>query len=144
MRILTLILCALVLIATGLPLINTGAWWVRIFDFPRFQIAVLTLLALILAYLYADFKWTYKLPLLLILAASLVYQAQLVVIYTPLSKPRAKDSNKPAQENSFSLLVSNVLMRNEDKESLLTLVKKYNPDILLINEPDQVWADYYQ
>jgi endonuclease/exonuclease/phosphatase (EEP) superfamily protein YafD len=142
MRVLTFILCALVLIATGLPLINTGAWWVRIFDFPRFQIAVLTLLAIILAFMYVDFKWTYKLPLLLILAASLVYQAQLVMIYTPLYKPRAKDSIKPAQENSFSLLVSNVLMRNEDKESLLTLVKKYNPDILLINEPDQVWADY--
>ncbi len=35
MQITTLILCTLVLIATGLPLINSAAWWIRILDFPR-------------------------------------------------------------------------------------------------------------
>jgi endonuclease/exonuclease/phosphatase (EEP) superfamily protein YafD len=123
-----------------LPLINSAEWWIRIFDFPRLQIAVLTLLAIILAYFYVDFKWKYKLPLLLILAVSLVYQVQFVVVYTPLYKTQAKDSNKPTAENSFTLLVSNVRMDNDDKERFHALVKKYNPDILLINEPDQAWA----
>lgn len=140
MRILTIILCTIALITTGLPLINSTAWWVRIFDFPRFQIAVLTLLALILAYIYLDFRWAYKLPLLLILAASLLYQLQLVVVYTPIYKTQAKDSDKPNGENSFTLLVSNVRMENNDKNRFHALVKKYNPDILLINEPDQDWA----
>ena len=141
MRILTLILCTIVLIATGLPLIKTTAWWIRIFDFPRFQIAGLTLLALILAFIYLDFKWIYKLPLLLILVTSLIYQLQFVVVYTPLYKTQAKNSNNHTKENRFTLLVSNVLMENDDKESFYTLVKKYHPDILLINEPDQPWAD---
>lgn len=110
------------------------------FDFPRVQIAVLTLLTLILAYLYVDFRWIFKLPLLLMLVASLVYQMKFVVVYTPLYKTQAKDSNRQTEENSFTLLVSNVLMENDDKESFHALVKKYNPDILLINEPDQVWA----
>jgi hypothetical protein len=34
------------------------------------------------------------------------------------------------KENSFTLLVSNVHMDNDDKESFHALVKKYNPDIL--------------
>jgi endonuclease/exonuclease/phosphatase (EEP) superfamily protein YafD len=140
MRILTLILSTIVIIATGLPLINSAEWWIRIFDFPRIQIAVLTLSALILAYFYVDFKWVYKLPLLVILAVSLAYQIQFVVVYTPLYKTQAKDSNKPIPENSFTLLVTNVLMENEDKESFHTLVIKYNPDVLLINEPDKKWA----
>ncbi|WP_373492745.1 endonuclease/exonuclease/phosphatase family protein [Aquiflexum sp.] len=140
MRILTLILCTVVLIATGLPLINSAEWWIRIFDFPRIQIAVLTLLALILAYIYVDFKWAYKLPLLIVLAVSLVYQIQFVVVYTPLYNTQAKDSNKQSEENSLTLLVANVQMENEDKERFHALVKKYNPDILLINEPDQKWA----
>ena len=140
MRILTLILCAIALITTGLPMINSAAWWIRIFDFPRVQIAVLSLLAIILAYVYLDFKWAYKLPLLLILAVALVYQVQFVVVYTPLYKTQAKDSNKQTKKNSFTLLVSNVRMDNDDKESFHALVKKYNPDILLINEPDQDWA----
>ncbi len=140
MRILILIFCTIVLISTGLPLINSAAWWIRILDFPRIQIAFLTLLAIILATIFLDFKWEYKLPLLLILAVSLAYQVQFVVVYTPLYKTQAKDSNKRTEENSFTLLVSNVLMENDDKERFHALVKKYNPDILLINEPDQVWA----
>jgi endonuclease/exonuclease/phosphatase (EEP) superfamily protein YafD len=140
MRILTLILCIIVIVTTGLPLINSAFWWIRIFDFPRIQIAALIILAIILAYVYVDFKWAYKLPLLIILAASLVYQVQFVVVYTPLYKTQAKDSNKPRAENSFTLLVSNVRMENDDKERFHSLVKKVNPDILLINEPDQAWA----
>ncbi|WP_194774574.1 endonuclease/exonuclease/phosphatase family protein [Pararhodonellum marinum] len=141
MRKFTLVFCIVVLLATGLPLINTAAWWIRIFDFPRFQIAVLTLLALILAYFYVDFKWKFKLPLLLILASALIYQIQFVVIYSPLYKTQAKDSNKQSVDNSLTLLVSNVRMENDDKESFLSLVKKHDPDLLLITEPDQVWAD---
>lgn len=140
MRILTIILCAVVLLATGLPLSNSEAWWIRIFDFPRIQIAVLTLLAIILAYVYLDFKWKFKAPVLIILIISLVYQLQFVVVYTPLYKTRAKDSNKPVAENSLSLMVVNVRMDNEDKERFHARVNKYNPDILLINEPDQAWA----
>ncbi|PKL85843.1 MAG: endonuclease/exonuclease/phosphatase [Ignavibacteriae bacterium HGW-Ignavibacteriae-1] len=141
MRISILILCFIVLITTGLPLINSGAWWIRIFDFPRVQIATLTLLAIILASVFLDIKWEFKLPLLLILSVSMVYQLQFIVVYTPLCKTSAKDSNKPVAGSSLTLLVSNVLMKNEDKESFHTLVKKHNPDIVLINEPDNAWAE---
>lgn len=140
MRILALLLSTLVLAATLLPLIKTTAWWIRIFDFPRFQIAGLILVALILAFVYIDIIWIYKLPLLLFLAIALFYQLHFVVAYTPLYKTKAKDSNKQTKENSFTLLVSNVQMENENKDSFHSLVNKYNPDILLINEPDHEWA----
>ena len=121
-------------------MINTTAWWIRIFDFPRIQIGALSLLAIILAYIYVDFKWWYKIPLLIILAVTLVYQVQFVVVYTPLYKTQAKDSKRPITENSITLLVANVRMENDDKESFHARVRTYNPDILLINEPDQAWA----
>jgi endonuclease/exonuclease/phosphatase (EEP) superfamily protein YafD len=136
----TLILCAIVVIAAGLPLINSTAWWIRIFDFPRLQIAVLTLLVIVLAFLFVDYKWSYKAPLLLLLIATMVYQAQFVLVYTPLYRTQAKDSNEQSPENSFTILVSNVLMENDDTDAFLDLVYKYNPDILLIYEPDEVWA----
>lgn len=140
MQVLSFVLCALVLIASGLPLINSGEWWIRIFDFPRLQIAVLTVLAMVLAYVYVDLEWKYKLPLMLLLAVSLVYQVHFVWVYTPLHKTQAKDSDKPTEGNSFTLLVSNVRMANEDKERFHLLVKRIDPDILLINESDEVWA----
>jgi endonuclease/exonuclease/phosphatase (EEP) superfamily protein YafD len=141
LRTLTLILCATVLITTTLPLINSAEWWIRIFDFPRIQIAILALVATILAYIYFDFQWKFKLPVMLILVTALVYQLLFVVVYTPLYKTQAKDSNKPVADNSFTLLVSNVQMKNEDKERFHSLVKKVNPDVLLINEPDLDWAN---
>lgn len=141
MLIFTIILCTVVIIATGLPLINSAAWWIRIFDFPRIQIAVFTFFGIIMAYFYLDFKWEYKLSLLLILIFFLLYQLQFVVVYTPLYKTQAKTSIKPNADNSFILMVSNVRMENDDKERFHTRVKKCNPDILLINEPDKVWAD---
>lgn len=139
MRIITLILCAIALLVTGLPLINTATWWIRIFDFPRIQIAFLGLVALVLAFIYVDFKWAYKVPLLVMLAVCLIYQVQYVVVYTPLYKTQAKKSKKPITENSFSLLVTNVRMENEDKARFHAMVAKHNPDILLINEPNQAW-----
>ena len=122
-------------------MITTGAWWIRILDFPRVQIAVLSLLTIILTSVFIDFKWEFKLPLLLLLAASLVYQVLFVVVYTPLCKTQAKNSNKQTEENSFTILVSNVLMENDDKEKFHSLVKKFNPDILLLTEPNQDWAE---
>ena len=141
MQIITKILCVIVLTTTGLPLINSTVWWIRIFDFPRVQIAVLALLAIILVSFYLDFKWKFKLPLLLILVTSLVYQMQFVFVYTPLYNTQAKNSVNQRGENSFTLLVSNVQMDNEDKDRFYSLVKNIDPDILLINEPNQVWAD---
>ncbi|MCH7415756.1 endonuclease/exonuclease/phosphatase family protein [Belliella sp. R4-6] len=141
MRVFTLILCAIVLLATGLPLIDTATWWIRIFDFPRVQIASLTFLAVILGFVYIDFKLKFKISILVILIISLIYQLQLIIVYTPLYRTQAKDSNKESEENSLSLLVSNVRMENEDKESFHSLVIEIDPDILLINEPDELWAE---
>ncbi|MEX2485392.1 MAG: endonuclease/exonuclease/phosphatase family protein [Brumimicrobium sp.] len=141
MKIITIALCAIVLLITWLPLINTSIWWIRIFDFPRVQIAVLALLAIILALIYLNFNWMIKLPILLFMVASFVYQVQFVIVYTPLYKTQAKQSTKQSEENRFSLLVSNIRMENDDRERFHSLVLKVNPDVLLINEPDEVWAN---
>jgi endonuclease/exonuclease/phosphatase (EEP) superfamily protein YafD len=141
MNLVILFLSALVIIATGLPFIKSTLWWIRIFDFPRAQIAFLTLLAILLIFVFSAFEWQFRLPLLLLLAAVLVYQLQFVVAYTPLYKTQAMDSQREIGKNSFTLLVSNVRMDNDDTERFHARVKEYNPDILLINEPNQAWAD---
>lgn len=141
MLIATIVLCALVLIATAMPFIKSSKWWIRGFDFPRVQIAMITLAAIVLGYLYLDFNWEYKAPLLLLLAVALVYQVQFIIAYTPLYNTQAKDSKNPKGDNSLSLLVANVRMENEDKDRFLRLVKSRSPDVLLVNEPDQAWAD---
>ncbi len=141
MRYFTVFLCLFFLIATGLPLINTDEWWIRIFDFPRAQIMFIGLLAIILCIFYFKENRKYQVPLILLLASALIYQLQDIIVYTPLYRAQAKGSSVDFREESFTLLVSNVRMDNVDKKSLLSLVEVRNPDIILITEPDQEWAD---
>jgi endonuclease/exonuclease/phosphatase (EEP) superfamily protein YafD len=70
----------------------------------------------------------------------LVIRYSLLWFIHPFTKLRQWTVTEHTKENSFTLLVSNVRMDNDDKESFHVLVKKYNPDVLLINEPDQEWA----
>lgn len=137
---LTLIICSFVLIATALPLINSGIWWIRIFDFPRIQISIVTIFAIILVLIDLDLSPVYKVGLLLSLAITLIYQIKYVIVYTPIYKTRAKKSKTKEAKNSFTLLVSNVRMDNEDKIRFPALVNKIKPDLLLINEPNSAWA----
>ncbi len=139
MLVITLVLCFLVVIATLLPLINSGIWWIRIFDFPRVQIAIIALLAIVLSYFYLDYNWYLKLSLQIVLAVSIYYQLKYVIVYTPIYKTRSKKSSGQ-NKDTFTLLVSNIRMDNKDKNRFIALVEKENPDILLINEPNKAWA----
>lgn len=141
MRYVALLFYAISLVATGLPLINSNQWWIRIFDFPRAQIAFLCLVSLLLFYFYVKLRWEFKAPLGMLLAVAFFFQLHHILVYTPLYPVEAKDSNHVTDDNSFSLLVSNVRMENEDRESFITMVRKYEADILLINEPDEIWAE---
>ena len=67
--------------ATVLPLFRSPSWWIRIFDFPRIQITILTATTLV-AYLFARRDST---PLenvfLAALAMSLVHQCYMMYPY---------------------------------------------------------------
>ncbi len=141
MRYLTYTLCVLVIFATALPMIDTGAWWIRIFDFPRAQIMAVCLVALILSFFYVDAKWRIKAPIILLVAAAFIFQFQEFIVYTPLHRTQSKNSSIDAEDKKFTLLVSNVKMDNEDKEMIIHLVEACNPDIILLTEPDESWAE---
>ncbi len=140
MRFVSLFLGALALLATALPLIKTPLWWIRVFDYPRAQIAVLCMVSILLALRFSFFSKPYKEIWLIALAVAFVYQMSYVFIYTPLYPVQAKASNKVKQKDVFSLMISNVRMDNTEAAKFVALVHKYQPDILLVNEPNNWWA----
>lgn len=60
-------------------------------------------------------------------------------VFEKTGTSEANISNSMADDKNFSLLVSNLHMDNEDKEKFMTLVRDYDPDILLINESNEEW-----
>jgi len=138
-----ILFAATLLAATLIPLSNSRHWSVRAFDFPRFQIACLSVVWLTL-------YGVSELPHSVILTSSaiavlglLVYQCYWILQYTQLHDVEMQhltpDSDKT--EAHIRILSCNVLMSNRNSDALLALVEKHQPDVLITLESDQWWQD---
>lgn len=114
-------------------------WWIRGFDFPRVQIAILICANIGLAlYVYQfDALWNYL--LFGTLCLGLIYQCVLIYPYTLFSKKQVIKYQGDKSEDNISILVSNVLTPNKNYNKLIDLVLSRDPDILLTLETDERW-----
>ncbi len=131
---------AALVVATLLPLARLQRWWVRIFDFPRLQIAVALLIVLLVhAVMVEAGPWSQGLRLAMF--ACLVLQAKLMLPYTRLVRPQVQDSAQPDPANSVRLLFANVLQSNRDAAALREVVREADPDVVLVLEADAWWNE---
>lgn len=135
------ILCVAIIfiIASLLPLIPSDYWWIRVFDFPRLQIWMGLALSLIAYLFYYDFqqKWNYLFAAIHSLA--LIYQTYKIYPYTFLAPFEVKKTDTIDDQNSISIMVSNVLTPNRASQKLIDTVYKNDPDVLLTVESDKWW-----
>lgn len=131
----------LMLVATALPLIKNDAWWIRIFDFPRIQITVISA-AVLAAYplLVGDYGVREGI-FIAALAASTFYQGYMMFPYTFLSRKQVQPSREPEDGSTFSLMFANVLMTNRNSTRLREIVREIDPDIILTVETDEWWRE---
>lgn len=130
---------AFVILWTLIPLLRHDAWWIRVFDFPRVQITVITA-ALLAAYL-GIIGWQNFEDKLVVAALTLciAYQLSRIARYTPVYPKQLKSVLERKPDASLSLLVSNVLTPNRESDALLDLIDKRDPDIVLAVETDDWW-----
>lgn len=139
MRYFVYFISAISLIATALPFIKSSQWWIRIFDFPRMSIAIFCVVSIILCFRFFYHKKV-KYPLIFLLVIAFVFQASKIIFYTPLYPRQAKVSQHITPDNRLSILITNVQMENEETGKFINLIEKWDPDIVLVNEPDEHWA----
>jgi endonuclease/exonuclease/phosphatase (EEP) superfamily protein YafD len=137
---LCVILASLLLIPTILPMLSVDWWWVRIWDFPRLQLAVLYIIAIVLTLVLAGQGWT-RLAISGILAMGLFYQLSWIFPYLPFAFIQTQDATITDKDFSIRILTANVLMTNRSSQRFLEIVKKADPDLLIIDEPDVWWAE---
>ncbi len=141
---LAVVLLSLVLVfGTAAPLLRSDAWWIRIFDFPRIQIAVLIGLTLA-GYAALHFcgplrPWEYALSA--VVGLGLVWQIYSIAPYTMFYPSQMSESHAEDNSNRISLLVYNVLYDNREVEALRDLIRDNDPDIILLSEPIQWWLE---
>jgi endonuclease/exonuclease/phosphatase (EEP) superfamily protein YafD len=132
----------LAVLATLIPLWRTTLWWVRICDFPRFQIAVLALTILVMTLLFRRpaevFDWLF----LGSLVAVVIWQSTWVGPYLP-GAPRSVQScvRDELDINRIALLTTNVLQTNRNVGRLLEIIGEADADLILTVEVDEWWVE---
>ncbi len=137
-----LIVTILILLFGFLPIIQQDFWVFRVWDYPRFQKFILVCILLII-WLYAywgKFAWIdiSMVSLLILLLGFLTYQ---IIPFTVLGSKMIEDAATPAQGPSLSVMVINVYQENKNFEKTIDLLKRESPDLFVLVETDQPWAD---
>jgi endonuclease/exonuclease/phosphatase (EEP) superfamily protein YafD len=130
---------------TLLSLSRSAHWSVRMWDFPRLQIAVVAVVA---GAVYTRLTFRGRAVDWLFLAALLLcalWQGWKVYPYTPLARVQVRRSDHAgaagAERACLRLLISNVRMENRQFGRLLDVVRAADPDVVLAVETDAAWAD---
>lgn len=127
------------LLVTLLPLWRQRSWWVRIWEFPRLQLAVLMAALLAAQGLLLDYAqpWHYLLPALT--GACLAYQLWWIAPYTRIWRNEVLPAAPGTEGPRLRVMASNVLGHNRQSARLLELVRQYRPDVLVALETDHWW-----
>ena len=145
MKALALVVCGLSLLLLGLtllPLVPSARWWIRVWDYPRLQLAAALFALLpmqgVLAYSGHDFAGNE----LLMLANGVAAGWHLFRIwpYTPAHRLQSLAAAPTTGDgNGISVLVANVLQDNRNARGLLEIVRSVGPDILIAVETNAWW-----
>ena len=130
---------AFAIVTTGLSLLHSKVWWIRIWDFPRVQVGTIGVAAL--ALWIATGPWREGLSAIFTggLTLAVAYQAGMIWRYTRLAPREVQRAKHTARESSLSLVVSNVLQTNRAADQLLEVLRQADVDVVLCVETDEWW-----
>jgi endonuclease/exonuclease/phosphatase (EEP) superfamily protein YafD len=128
---------------TLLPLINSTRWWIRVWDYPRLQVAAaLALMLLAQGVVFAsDIRGFGIAHGVLALATACAFGWQLFSIwpYTRAHKVQSLPAPENAGDDTISVMVANVLQSNRNVSGLLKILAEIRPDILIAVETNRWW-----
>lgn len=126
---------------TLIPLIAVDFWWIRIFDYPHIELTLLTLTAISAYFIRFEIREWRDYVFMTVLIACFLFQFGKLYPYTPLyhvevGKPTAKVNS----ETGFKIVTANVLQKNEITDSLISEMKRVQPDIAVFTETNTFWS----
>ncbi len=142
LALLTRVTIGLLAMVTLLPLLPVGAWWVRLFDFPRLQIAALVTLPLVSLCIWAwTAGWSWEHGLLLPVTIGIgLWQLSHVAPYLPVwGKELPSVSAGELADHSVSVV--NLKFENEQRQQVLAQLKSIDSDLLLLIEINEAWNE---
>jgi endonuclease/exonuclease/phosphatase (EEP) superfamily protein YafD len=125
---------------TALPFFSLKHWAVRVWDFPRTQVFVLSLIALILSVSFLPVG-NREIILNTLLTVVLFIQGASILPYTPFYPKDTESIKSKEGYEIIKLMFANVLQFNDKHDKLLNIIDKRDPDIILLVETDKIWQE---
>ncbi|TWR25865.1 endonuclease/exonuclease/phosphatase family protein [Mucilaginibacter pallidiroseus] len=139
MNIFLILFTALLLSFTLLSVTKNQYWVFRVFDYPRLQKLVLSVVcaALIISFYNGDalVKW----GMLVLLLANIIYLATQVLPFTPVGRKQVLRTFTDKPGDSICVMIANVYEDNTNSKGCLNEVHKHKPDVLLLLETNARW-----
>jgi endonuclease/exonuclease/phosphatase (EEP) superfamily protein YafD len=132
------------LLATLIPYIRNDYWIFRIFEYPRLQKWLLTLIVLLLFVAFVELVAWYEWAFAVALFANFVYLSYLIYPFLPVARYEMLPADPALSDTGFGLMISNVYQYNEDKNRLLKLIKARKPSLIVLSETDPSWEEAMQ
>ena len=133
-------IAVLLLLSTLIARIRLRWWWIRSFEIPRLQIALLAGVCALASWMLLEpGKWRMASTGLSLL--TLLIQLRYIIPWTRLWPVQVKSTHEAPSNQKITLLIANVLTPNRQADKLLSMIEQYQPDIVLTLESDQWWQD---
>jgi endonuclease/exonuclease/phosphatase (EEP) superfamily protein YafD len=134
------LLGTLTVTATVLPIWQSSRWWVRLCDFPRYQVAALAVVLLVAMPLTLGPLTAAELCLLIAVAIAALWQASWIWRYLPGAPLEVPKSTSLEARDRLALLTTNVFQDCRDAGALLQIIDDADPDLVLAVETDEWWS----
>ncbi len=130
----------LLLLMWAVPRVESRVWWVRLFDFPRVQLACVGLFLIGVYFICIRSRAWFDRGATLGVVAVTVMHGLAIAPYTPLYNLQMRGAPPSSRSGStLSLVAANVLMTNRNTAPFVRHVRKLRPDLVLVLEPDAWW-----
>ena len=124
------------MVGTALSFVPSYQWWVRAWDFPRLQMAILGAVVIVATLVFGALAAPW---LIGGTAIATLAQAYRIRPFTPAARSEILFAEGGGDD--ILCLSLNVEMSNDRHEDVARLIRDEAPDILLLMETDETWAE---
>lgn len=117
-RITLCVLTVIMTLLTLMPFSRNQRWWVRVWDFPRLQMATLCLLFLLTELMIMPLSDGISTTIIILTVACMAYQSWWILPYTPFYRVQVKKTVS-GSHSRIKIMNSNVMTTNRKAGALI-------------------------
>lgn len=124
-----------------IPLIRNDYWAFRVFEYPRLQKLFLNLVVIILFCFLCGVSTSFDIVFLTFLIANSLYLIYQIYPFTVFAKSVILRADHTDAGNQIKITSSNVYQDNRNTAGCLKMLRRSDPDIILLLETDAFWYE---